>query len=147
MTSNAESFANIFNQTKDINIYQFFNNLNAHNKQQFIQTINEDNELNLMILEDYNVAEKQDKSKSEKVWCEYCEKYLSKNSIYKHESSNKHIKNQEEKEGEKPKKKYTKEELREIREALIRIKKKQLEWIQKEKEETKEETVLIEEKE
>lgn len=149
MTSIAKSFANIFNQTQDFNMSEFFDNLNSENKDKLFQIVLNSDQIAEILNQNVSEIMCQDKvqveevkeveiveeeklveSKSEKVWCEYCEKYLSKTSIYKHYESKKHSEN-----AKKRKVKVTKEEISRM---------KNIQNIINEK---KEEVTLIEEKE
>lgn len=112
MTSIAKSFANIFNQTQDFNMSEFFDNLNSENKDKLFQIVlNSDqiaeilnqNVSEIMCQDKVQVEEVKDveiveedklvESKSEKVWCEYCEKNISKSAISRHNKTKKHLKN------------------------------------------------------
>ena len=89
--------------------------------------VKEYRELNLMISEDYNVAEKKNKPKSkkvwnEKVWCEICEKHIFKATKSKHYKTNKHLDNL----AIKNKQKMSKEELQNFR---IRLRNKKIKTI------------------
>ena len=115
-----QSIAQMINNTQGVNMVEICKFLNEDKLNELfhvIQTINEKNlERNLMISEDYNVAEKKNKPKSkkvwnEKVWCEICEKHIFKATKSKHYKTNKHLDNL----AIKNKQKMSKEELQNIR--------------------------------
>lgn len=112
MTSIAKSFANIFNQTQDFNMSEFFDNLNSENKDKLFQIVLNSDQIAEILNQNVSEIMCQDKvqveevkeveiveeekkveSKSEKVWCEYCEKNISKSAISRHNKTKKHLKN------------------------------------------------------
>ena len=145
-----QSIAQMINNTQGVNMVEICKFLNEDKLNELfhvIQTINEKNlERNLMISEDYNVAEKKNKPKSilskediklmksvnlkpkskkvwnEKVWCEICEKHIFKATKSKHYKTNKHLDNL----AIKNKQKMSKEELQNFR---IRLRNKKIKTI------------------
>jgi hypothetical protein len=112
MTSIAKSFSNIFNQTQDFNMSEFFDNLNSENKDKLFQIVLNSDQIAEILNQNVSEIMCQDKvqveevkeveiveeekkveSKSEKVWCEYCEKNISKSAISRHNKTKKHLKN------------------------------------------------------
>jgi hypothetical protein len=116
MTSIAKSFANIFNQTQDFNMSEFFDNLNSENKDKLFQIVLNSDQIAEILnqnvseimcqdkvqveeVKDVEIVEEEKKveSKSEKIWCESCEKNISKSAISRHNKTKKHLKNIENK--------------------------------------------------
>ena len=106
MTSIAKSFANIFNQTQDFNMNEFFDNLNSENKDKLFQIVlNSDHIaeiLNNNVSEimcqdkeqvDSKEVEEEVKPKLEKIWCDVCNVNVAKASISRHNKTKKHLKN------------------------------------------------------
>lgn len=116
MTSIAKSFANIFNQTQDFNMSEFFDNLNSENKDKLFQIVLNSDQIAEILNQNVSEIMCQDKvqveevkeveiveeeklveSKSEKVWCDICEKNIAKSAKSRHNKTKKHLKNIENK--------------------------------------------------